>query len=150
MADNLKDKRYIPDTERSRYNLLIFSGLLAVPVVSVVQLLQLSKPLPAFLFASLLVFAVSIPFLAASIDIRTMSLRYKYDVNVRGLLPMMYIGMITSVAGIACIFFYFHWIAGVVFLASSLVGVILSLCHYLALEAVNSPESEEEANQEDS
>jgi hypothetical protein len=50
-------------------NIVIFSGFLVVPVIAVVQLLQLPKPLSLLLFVSVLCFAAAILLLGAAIHI---------------------------------------------------------------------------------
>lgn len=122
----------------------IFSGLLVIPVITVVQLLQLPKPLPLLLFMSVICFAASIPLLGAAIHINYVSLRLEeYDLKaVWTTLPIL-MGVFASTAGMILVFCYLSWIAGGVFVVSGLVGVSAWGTHYRAVQVAKSEVEEE-------
>ena len=106
---------------------LVYSGVLAVALVFVAEMLTLSGPLEdPFILASALCFAVSVPCLA------TMALLITAAINGEAeqewAVPVEWISAIGEVAfyaGLASVFFHYHWGVGVAFLVtSSLVAYI--------------------------
>src|ERR671921_915048 len=106
---------------------LVYSGVLAVALVFVAEMLTLSGPLEdAFILASALCFAVSVPCLATMVLLITAAINGEAEQEWSA--PVEWISAIGEgafYAGIASVFFHYHWGAGVVFLvASSLVAYI--------------------------
>src|ERR671910_3675039 len=106
---------------------LVYSGVLAVALVFVAEMLTLSGPLEApFILASALCFAVSVPCLATMVLLITAAISGETEQEWSA--PVEWISAIGEVAfyaGIASVFFHYHWGAGLAFLAaSSLVAYI--------------------------
>ena len=100
---------------------VVYSGVLAVALVFVAEMLTLSGPLEgAFMFASTMCFAVSVPCLATMVLLITAAINgeaeQEWSVPVEWISA---IGEVTFYAGIASVFFHYHWIAGVAFLVTS-------------------------------
>ena len=100
---------------------LVYSGVLAVALVFVAEMLTLSGPLEdSFILASALCFAVSVPCLATMVLLITAAIsgeaEQEWNVPVEWISA---IGEVTFYAGIASVFFHYHWIAGVAFLVTS-------------------------------
>ena len=106
---------------------LVYSGVLAVALVFVAEMLTLSGPLEdPFILASALCFAVSVPCLATMVLLITAAIsgeaQQEWNVRVEWI---SVIGEVAFYAGIASVFFHYHWVAGVAFLVtSSLVAYI--------------------------
>jgi hypothetical protein len=106
---------------------LVYSGVLAVALVFVSEMLTLSGPLEdAFILASALCFAVSVPCLATMVLLITAAIngeaKQEWTVPVEWISA---IGEVSFYAGIASVFFHYHWGAGVAFLLTcSLVAYI--------------------------
>jgi hypothetical protein len=106
---------------------LVYSGVLAVALVFVAEMLTLSGPLEdPFILASALCFAVSVPCLATMVLLITAAIdgeaRQEWTVPVEWISA---IGEVAFYAGIASVFFHYHWAAGAPFLVtSSLVAYI--------------------------
>ncbi len=106
---------------------LVYSGVLAVALVFVAEMLTLSGPLEdPFILASASCFAVSVPCLATMVLLITAAINGEAEQEWSA--PVEWISAIGEVAfyaGIASVFFHYHWGAGVAFLAaSSLVAYI--------------------------
>src|SRR5918997_1617118 len=100
---------------------LVYSGVLAVALVFVSEMLSLSGPLEdAFILASALCFAVSVPCLATMVLLITAAINgeaeQEWAVRVEWISA---IGEVAFYAGIASVFFHYHWGAGVAFLVTS-------------------------------
>jgi hypothetical protein len=100
---------------------LVYSGVLAVALVFVAEMLTLSGPLEdPFILASALCFAVSVPCLATMVLLITAALNggadQEWSVRVEWISA---IGEVAFYAGIASVFFHYHWGAGVAFLVTS-------------------------------
>jgi hypothetical protein len=123
---------------------LVYSGVLAVALVFVAEMLTLSGPLEdAFILASALCFAVSVPCLATMVLLITAAISGEAEQEWPG--PVEWISAIGEVAfyaGIASVFFHYHWGAGVAFLITSgLVSYIgwAQLKPYIASEEERPP-----------
>ena len=106
---------------------LVYSGVLAVALVFVAEMLTLSGPLEdPFILASALCFAVAVPCLATMVLLITAAINGEAEQEWSA--PVEWISAIGEVAfyaGIASVFFHYHWGAGVAFLATcSLVAYI--------------------------
>jgi uncharacterized membrane protein YbaN (DUF454 family) len=106
---------------------LVYSGVLAVALVFVAEMLTLSGPLEdPFILASAFCFAVSMPCLATMVLLITAAINGEAEQEWTA--PVEWISAIGEVAfyaGIASVFFHYHWGAGVAFLVtSSLVAYI--------------------------
>ena len=106
---------------------LVYSGVLAVALVFVAEMLTLSGPLEdPFILASALCFAVAVPCLATMVLLITAAING--EAEQEWAVPIEWISAIGEVAfyaGIASAFFHYHWGAGVAFLVtSSLVAYI--------------------------
>jgi hypothetical protein len=100
---------------------LVYSGVLAVALVFVAEMLTLSGPLEdPFILASALCFAVSVPCLATMVLLITAAISggadQEWNVRVEWISA---IGEVAFYAGIASVFFHYHWGAGVAFLVTS-------------------------------
>jgi hypothetical protein len=100
---------------------LVYSGVLAVALVFVCEMLTLSGPLEdPFILASALCFAVSVPCLATMVLLITAAINgeaeQEWNVRVEWISA---IGEVAFYAGIASVFFHYHWAAGVAFLITS-------------------------------
>ena len=89
---------------------LVYSGVLAVELVFVAEMLTLSGPLEdPFILASALCFAVSVPCLATMVLLITAAIngeaKQEWAVPVEWISP---IGEVAFYAGIASVFFHFH------------------------------------------
>src|ERR671912_487712 len=106
---------------------LCYSGVLAVTLVFVAEMLTLSRPLEdPFILASALCFAVSVPCLATMVLLITAAINgeteQEWSVPVEWISA---IGEVAFYAGISSVFFHYHWGAAVAFLVtSSLVAYI--------------------------
>jgi hypothetical protein len=106
---------------------LVYSGVLAVALVFVAEMITLSGPLQdTFILASALCFAVSVPCLATMVLLITAAIdgeaQQEWTVPVEWISA---IGEVAFYAGIASVFFHYHWVAGAAFLVtSSLVAYI--------------------------
>jgi hypothetical protein len=100
---------------------LVYSGVLAVALVFVAEMLTLSGPLEdAFILASALCFAVSMPCLATMVLLITAAINGEAEQEWTA--PVEWISAIGEVAfyaAIASVFFRYHWGAGVAFLVTS-------------------------------
>jgi uncharacterized membrane protein YbaN (DUF454 family) len=106
---------------------LVYSGVLAVALVFVAEMLTLSGPLEdPFILASAFCFAVSVPCLATMVLLITAAINGEAEQEWSA--PVEWISAIGEVAfyaGIASVFFHYHWGVGVAFLVtSSLVAYI--------------------------
>jgi hypothetical protein len=104
---------------------LVYSGVLAVALVFVAEMLTLSGPLEdPFILASAFCFAVSVPCLATMVLLITAAINGEAQQEW----PVEWIsasGEVAFYAGIASVFFHYHWGAGVAFLVTcSLVTYI--------------------------
>jgi hypothetical protein len=112
-------------SRRSAENLqlarLVYSGVLAVALVFVAEMLTLSGPLEdAFILASALCFAVSMPCLATMVLLITAAINGEAEREWTA--PVEWISAIGEgafYAGIASVFFHYHWGVGVAFLVTS-------------------------------
>src|ERR687895_995267 len=100
---------------------LVYSGVLAVALVVVAEMLTLSGPLEdPFILASALCFAVSVPCLATMVLLITAAISggadQEWNVRVEWISA---IGEVAFYAGIASVFFHYHWGAGVAFMVTS-------------------------------
>src|SRR5918995_1851318 len=103
---------------------LVYSGGLAVALVFVAEMLTLSGPLEdPFILASAFCFAVSVPCLATMVLLITAAINGEAEPEWTG--PVEWIsasGEVAFYAGIASVFFHYHWGVGVVFLVASSLG----------------------------
>ncbi len=101
---------------------LVYSGVLAVALVFVAEMLTLSGPLEdAFILASALCFAVSVPCLATMVLLITAAING--EAEREWTVPVEWISAIGEVAfyaGIASVFFHYHW--GALGRGSSVLG----------------------------
>jgi hypothetical protein len=100
---------------------LVYSGVLAVGLVFVAEMLTLSGPLEdPFILASALCFAVSVPCLATMVLLITAAIdggaEHEWNVRVEWISAF---GEVTFYAGIASVFFHYHWGVGVAFMVTS-------------------------------
>jgi uncharacterized membrane protein YbaN (DUF454 family) len=100
---------------------LVYSGVLAVALVFVAEMLTFSGPLEdPFILASALCFAVSVPCLATMVLLITAAINggadQEWNVRVEWISA---IGEVAFYAGIASVFFHYHWGAGVAFMVTS-------------------------------
>src|SRR5918999_4392567 len=100
---------------------LVYSGVLAVALVFVSEMLTLSGPLEdAFILASALCFAVSVPCLATMVLLITAAINGEAQQEWTSAIEWISaIGEVAFYAGIASVFFHYHWGAGVAFLITS-------------------------------
>ena len=106
---------------------LVYSGVLAVALVFDAEMLTLSGPLEdPFILASAFCFAVSMPCLATMVLLITAAINGEAEQEWTA--PVEWISAIGEVAfyaGIASVFFHYHWGVGAAFLVtSSLVAYI--------------------------
>src|ERR671916_336696 len=106
---------------------LVYSGVLAVALVFVAEMLTLSGPLEdPFILASAFCFAVSMPCLATMVLLITAAING--EAQQEWTAPGAWVSAIGEGAfyvGIASVFFHYHWGAGVAFLVTcSLVAYI--------------------------
>src|ERR671921_2438973 len=106
---------------------LVYSGVLAVALVFVAEMLTLSGPLEdPFILASAFCFAVSVPCLATMVLLITAVINGEAEQEWTS--PVEWIsasGQVAVHAGIASVFFHYHWGVGAAFLVtSSLVAYI--------------------------
>jgi hypothetical protein len=125
---------------------LVYSGVLAVALVFVAEMLTLSGPLEdLFILASALCFAVSVPCLATMVLLITAAINgeteQEWNVRVEWISA---IGEVAFYAGIASVFFHYHWGAGVAFLLTS--GLV-SYIGWAQLKPYVSPEERPEERQ---
>src|ERR671913_2320211 len=100
---------------------LVYSGVLAVALVFVAEMLTLSGPLEdPFILASAFCFAVSVPCLATMVLLITAAINgeaeQEWAVRVEWISAT---GEGAFYAGIASVFFHYHWGVGVAFLVTS-------------------------------
>jgi hypothetical protein len=125
---------------------LVYSGVLAVALVFVAEMLTLSGPLEdPFILASAFCFAVSVPCLATMVLLITAAING--EAQQEWTAPVEWISAIGEVAfyaGIASVFFHYHWGAGVAFLLTS--GLV-SYIGWAQLKPYVSPEERPEEKQ---
>ncbi len=135
---NLSDEERYDKEHRSEANenRLICSGALGVPVVAVIQLLQVSSFDRPLLF-SLFCFAVSIPLMAMSVYVITVGIDNKNPLQDR--LSKIYrrlfmfgtlIGLFATAGGLLALFFHFGSYAeyvGWVFLSMCIVATVFGI-----------------------
>jgi hypothetical protein len=102
---------------------LVYSGVLAVALVFIAEMLTLSGPLEdAFILASAFCFAVAVPCLATMVLLITAAINgeaeQEWPAHVEWISAS---GEVAFYAGIASVFFHYHWGAGVAFLVTSSV-----------------------------
>jgi hypothetical protein len=100
---------------------LVYSGVLAVALVFVSEMLTLPGPLEdPFILASALCFAVSVPCLATMVLLITAAIngeaKQEWTVSVEWISA---IGEVSFYTGIASVFFHYYWGAGAAFLVTS-------------------------------
>jgi uncharacterized membrane protein YbaN (DUF454 family) len=100
---------------------LVYSGVLAVALVFVAEMLTLSGPLEdPFILASAFCFAVSVPCLATMVLLITAAINGETEQEWSATVEWISaIGEVAFYAGIASVFFHYHWAAGVAFLVTS-------------------------------
>lgn len=129
------DERELQDRrtrQRIQTEIVLFSGLLAIPVIAIVQLLSIAEPLDCWLFVSVLCFAVSIPLLAIRIFERRRHLAEEHLLTAQELGPLKKLsdlGANINLVGLTTVFFHFSWIVGVAFIVSGFfsLGALLTL-----------------------
>jgi len=133
-------KKYKVDTNFQNENRFIFSGLLGISVVAIIQFLQLSA-LDTPLTVSLYSFSVAVPLLTLSVFTITVTSHLEYTV-VPGYLVMTHtIGTFAAFTGTVCIFWHFSRIAGIVFLLMSLIATVIYSWFDVALTKANKKEA---------
>ena len=128
---------------------LVYSGVLAVALVFVAEMLTLSGPLEdPFILASALCFAVSVPCLATMVLLITAAIDGEAEQEWAG--PVEWISAIGEVAfyaGIAGVFFHYHWGAGVAFLLTLLTSSLVAYIGWAQLKPYISSEERPEEKQ---
>ena len=102
--------------EKAKEDTLVYSGLLGISVIAVVQLLGTSvidKPLTVSLYA----FAVAIPMLAISIYAVAFEASYEYTVIPIYMDIANFGGPLASIIGTAGLFWHFSRLIGITFLS---------------------------------
>jgi hypothetical protein len=114
---------------------LIFSGLIGVGIVSIVELLSVN-PLSKSLRVAVFCFSISIPFLAGAIFVLSelATLNDELQIQINHYFRFLYFyGVLFSLAGIAAIFFHFHYAFGIVFIVASVVALVCALMFFKKL-----------------
>ncbi len=138
-----------PLRERDKRSTLVYSALLGVSVIAVVQLLSLEE-LGWFLSISVLFFALAIPALTATVYIINQSRKgeYQYEVQTLWTFLMDLAGVLFSLAGITGLFLHLWWVAGVLFVLF-IAAAFAILMHYLAVfTEVNAAEVLQDAEED--
>ena len=113
-------------TIHKRNNTLISSGLIGVGVIAIVQISSIN-PLSKSLLVAVFCFSISIPFLAAMLWVLA-QLTDDMKAPLTGYFRTLYsFGFIFSFAGIAAVFFHFHYVVGIIFLVSSILAVVCAV-----------------------
>ena len=126
---NLQDQH---TRQRIQTEIVLFSGLLALPLITIVQLLPGTEPLDWPLFISVLCFAVAIPLLAIRIFERRRHLAEEQLLKAQELGSLKKFsdwGATINLVGLAAVFFHFSYIVGVAFVLSGFLslGALLTL-----------------------
>lgn len=101
---------------------IVSGSLLALNISVILQFLQL-KQSSYFLNIALILFAISIPLLAASFGMIGMARRPILE--QKKFYFTFFIGSLTSIAGLCTVFFYFGNISGYVFLGFTILSAVL-------------------------
>jgi hypothetical protein len=135
MSDNAGEREPHLYREAVELDVVLLSGLLAIPVIAVVQLLGNEEPLDLPLKISVHCFAVAIPLLATYIFMRRTPVSHEstYE-SVLQFHWMILIGptaIIVDVVGLVALFWHFDWIVGVLAITSGGIGGVAYLHTHL-------------------
>jgi len=132
-------EKYPLSETQHREDMLIYSGLLGIAVIAVVQLLG-APAIDRSLTVSLYAFAVAVPMLAVSIYGLTVELGYKYAVMPAYMEIAHFGGALAAITGTAGIFWHFSRLIGLTFLSISVLAVIFAWKNDEALKEANASE----------
>ncbi len=125
---------------------LIYGGLMAIGIVWVQALLP--YPLDTSAMTCVLAFAVAIPLLAALIMVNRQEQFRRRRTSSRTVAGARAIAQGAAFLGLVAGFWHLHWIAGAVFLGSSLVAVGVHSAGFTALELQLSKPAQEDPPEE--
>lgn len=139
-----------PGRESHRRSPLVYSALLGLSVVAVVQLAPLTE-LDLPLTVSVLCFALAVPALSATVYIIQSERRsdYAYEVETRWTFVMDLAGLLLSLMGIAGLFWHLWWVAGVLFVLSGVAALAVFAGYVRALSEANADEIARDAGASD-
>lgn len=132
----METETFVTDENTIKEDYLIYSGLLGIAAIVVIQLINQDK-LSISLTISLYSFAVAIPALAANIFALTMERSSKITVIPLYLSISNYTGIFTALIGFGAVFFHFHWLIGVIFCSVSILCAIVIFKFMWLLEEIN-------------
>jgi len=117
---------------------VIFAGLIGIGVVIVQALIGINATDPPAVIA-MLAFAIALPLLSTLVMINVVQTKYKYASYPFYLTFAYVVGQSSAVVGIIAAFWHVSWIAGVLIIISSLVGLAIYLAYSRQLEKDNLP-----------
>ena len=117
---------------------VIFAGLIGIGVVIVQALIGINATDPPAVIA-MLAFAIALPLLATLVMLNVVQTKYKYASYPFYLTFAYVVGQSSAVVGIIAAFWHVSWIAGVLIIISSLVGLAIYLAYSRQLEKDNLP-----------
>jgi Ca2+/Na+ antiporter len=128
-------------------NRLLCGGGVAFCAAVVVQLLQVTE-LSTALWVALGAAAGAIPLLAAVLMAYATHDRFTVRHDTEYIMPLLLLGLLTTVACAAAVFWHFAWWAGVGFLAMSLIAFVLGHWDYTYHQNINPPTSDDAAKEQ--
>ena len=120
----------------------IFAGLIGIGVVIVQALIGINATDPPAVIA-MLAFAIALPLLGTLVMINVVQAKYKYASYPFYLTFAYIVGQSSAFVGVIAAFWHVSWIAGVLILISSLVGLAIYLAYSKQLEKDNLPAQHE-------
>ena len=117
---------------------VIFAGLIGIGVVIVQALIGINATDPPAVIA-MLAFAIALPLLSTLVMLNVVQTKYKYASYPFYLTFAYVVGQSSAVVGIIAAFWHVSWIAGVLIIISSLVGLAIYLAYSRQLEKDNLP-----------
>ncbi|HET7089028.1 MAG TPA: hypothetical protein VFL17_10285 [Anaerolineae bacterium] len=121
---------------------VIFAGLIGIGVVIVQALIGINATDPPAVIA-MLAFAIALPLLSTLVMINVVQSKYKYASYPFYLTFAYVVGQSSAIVGIIAAFWHVSWIAGVLIMISSLVGLAIYFAYSRQLERDNLPAQHE-------
>lgn len=135
-------QRYELQEEWIRQSSAILAGLIGISVVIVQALLAIHATDPPAVIA-LLAFAVALPMLGMLVMLNVLLAKYRYA-SFPGYLTFAYVvGEGSAAVGVVAAFWHVSWVAGLLIVVSSLVGLGIYFIYSRQLQKDNAGEGNE-------
>lgn len=138
ISDLPKGSIIVDEVTADKHNrtLLVFSGILGISVLAVIQFLQLNE-LDQYLTISLYCFAFAIPLLTMFVFQLRATAHLKFMIRRSHFALLGNLSITTGFLGLICIFLHFSKSAGAIFFLSSIAAVIIGGRFHRKNEEVN-------------